>query len=100
MNELNAIAAIAERDLMKFLRDRTRLISTFVLPFLLMAVLGGALQVNLGRSSRFNFVCFTFLLVLGRTISHSAAGGLAWLAAHRFDDFPHALFASPLSRYP
>ena len=36
MNEVYAIAAMAERDLMKFLRDRTRLISTFVLPFLLM----------------------------------------------------------------
>jgi ABC-2 type transport system permease protein len=99
MNELNAIAAIAERDLLKFVRDRTRLISTFVLPFLLMGVLGGALQMNLGRAAGFNFVGFTFTGVLGMTIFQSAAGGMAWLAEDRFNDFAQEIFVSPVSRY-
>jgi len=99
MNELNAIAAIAERDLMKFLRDRSRLIGTFVLPFLLMGLLGGTLQANLGRAAGFNFIGFTFTGVLGMTIFQSAASGMAWLAEDRFNDFAQEIFVSPVSRY-
>lgn len=99
MNELYAIAAIAERDLMKFLRDRARLISTFILPFLLIGVLGGSLQMNLGRAAGFNFVGFTFTGVLGMTIFQSAASGMAWLAEDRFNDFAQEIFVSPVSRY-
>ncbi len=99
MNELNAIAAIAERDLMKFLRDRTRLIGTFVLPFLIMGLLGGTLQLNLGKAAGFNFVGFTFTGVLGMTIFQSTAGGMAWLSEDRFNDFAQEIFVSPVSRY-
>lgn len=99
MNELNAIAAIAERDLMKFLRDRPRLIGTFVLPFGLMGLLGGTLQANLGRAAGFNFIGFTFTGVLGMTIFQSAASGMAWLAEDRFNDFAQEIFVSPVSRY-
>ena len=99
MNELYSIAAMAERDLMKFLRDRARLVSTFVLPFLLIGVLGGSLQMNLGRSVGFNFVGFTFTGVLGMTIFQSTASGMAWLAEDRFNDFAQEIFVSPVSRY-
>jgi ABC-2 type transport system permease protein len=91
MNELHAIAAIAERDLLKFFRDRGRLIGTFVLPF--------ALQANLGRTAGFNFIGFTFTGVLGMTIFQSAASGMAWLAEDRFNDFAQEMFVSPVSRY-
>ena len=99
MNELNAIAAIAERDLMKFLRDRSRLIGTFILPFLIMGLLGGTLQMNLGQAAGFNFVGFTFTGVLGMTIFQSTAGGMAWLSEDRFNDFAQEIFVSPVSRY-
>ena len=99
MNEIYAVAAMAERDLMKFVRDRTRLISTFVLPVLLIGVLGGSLQMNLGRSVGFNFVGFTFTGVLGMTIFQSTASGMAWLAEDRFNDFAQEIFVSPVSRY-
>ena len=99
MNELNAIAAIAERDLMKFLRDRPRLISTFVLPFLLVGVLGGSLQLNLGSAIGFNYVGFTFTGVLGMTVFQSTASGMAWLSEDRFNDFAQEIFVSPVSRY-
>ncbi len=99
MSELSALAAIAERDLMKFLRDRPRLITTFVLPFLLIGVLGGSLQLNLGGSVGFNFVGFTFTGVLGMTVFQSTASGMAWLSEDRFSDFAQEIFVSPVSRY-
>src|SRR5437773_10199040 len=99
MNELNAIAAIAERDLFKFLRDRARLIGAFVFPFLLMFLMGGTLQLNLGKAAGFNFIGFTFTGVLGMTIFQSASQGIASLLEDRQNVFAQEIFVSPISRY-
>lgn len=53
MRELHAILAIAQRDLMKLLRDRPRLVTTLIFPLLFIGILGGSLQANLGRSVGF-----------------------------------------------
>jgi ABC-2 type transport system permease protein len=99
VNEINAVAAIASRDLFKFLRDRSRLIGTFVLPFLLMGLMGGTLQLNLGRAAGFNFVGFTFTGVLGMTIFQSSSQGVVSLLEDRQNDFAQEIFVSPVSRY-
>jgi ABC-2 type transport system permease protein len=99
MNDLSAVAAIASRDLFKFLRDRARLIGTFVFPFLLMFLMGGTLQLNLGKAAGFNFIGFTFTGVLGMTIFQSSAQGIASLLEDRQNDFAQEIFVSPVSRY-
>jgi ABC-2 type transport system permease protein len=99
MNEMSAIAAIASRDLLKFMRDPTRLIGTFVVPFLMMFLLGGTLQNNLGKAAGFNFIGFTFTGVLGMTVFQSAAQGIASLLEDRQNDFAQEVFVSPVSRY-
>src|SRR5579859_642538 len=99
MNELNAIAAIASRDVLKFLRDRGRLIGAFVFPFLIMFLMGGTLQLNLGKSAGFNFIGFTFTGFLGMTLFQSTAQGLTSLMEDRLNDFAQELFVSPVSRY-
>ena len=53
MTELSAIAAIATRDLVKFLRDRSRLVLAVLVPFLLLFLLGSTVQLNLGRAAGF-----------------------------------------------
>ena len=60
MRELNAIMAIAYRDLLKFLRDPARMVSTFVFPVVFIGALGGSLQATFGRASDFNLLTFTF----------------------------------------
>src|SRR5579859_4623991 len=99
MNELNAIAAIASRDVLKFLHDRGRLIGAFVFPFLIMFLMGGTLQLNLGKAAGFNFIGFTFTGVLGLTVFQSSAQGLASLLEDRQNDFAQEMFVSPVSRY-
>lgn len=99
MTELGAIAAIATRDLLKFLRDRGRLVLAVLVPFLLMFLLGDTLQRNLGRAVGFNFVGFTFTGVLGMTIFQSSMQGLASLLDDRQNDFAQELFVAPISRY-
>ncbi|MGH2345612.1 MAG: ABC transporter permease [Chloroflexota bacterium] len=99
MNELSAMAAIAGRDLLKFLRDRSRVVLSFLVPFLLMFLLGGTVQRNLGSATGFNFISFTFTGVLGMTIFQSSVQGIASLLDDRQNDFARELFVAPVSRY-
>jgi ABC-2 type transport system permease protein len=99
MSEIGPVMAIAQRDLMKLLRDRPRLITTLVSPLLLVGVLGGSLQANLGRSVGFNFLAITFTGVLGMTLFQSSAQGVISLINDRENDFSQEMFVSPVSRY-
>jgi ABC-2 type transport system permease protein len=99
MSELSPVLAIAQRDFMKLLRDRPRLVTTLVFPLLLIGVLGGSLQANLGRSVGFNFLAFTFTGVFGQTLFQTTAQGVMSLISDRENDFSQEMFVSPISRY-
>jgi ABC-2 type transport system permease protein len=96
---VNGIVAIAARDLQKFLRDPARLIAAIVFPFALMFLMGGTLQLNLGRAAGFNFIGFTFTGLLGMTLFQSTALGITSLMEDRQNDFAQEVFVSPVSRY-
>jgi ABC-2 type transport system permease protein len=99
MNEFSAIATIATRDLVKFLRDRSRLALAVLVPFLLMFLLGSTVQRTLGHAPGFNFIAFTFTGVLGMMVFQSSVQGLASLLDDRQNDFAQELFVAPVSRY-
>ena len=99
MTEPSPILTIASRDLLKLLRDRTRLVFTLVFPFIFIVLMGGTLQGNLGRAAGFNFIGFIFTGVLGMTLFQSAAQGLISLIEDRETDFSQEMFVSPISRY-
>jgi ABC-2 type transport system permease protein len=99
LTELSAILTIASRDLLKLLRDRSRLVFTLVFPFIFIGLMGGTLQGNLGKAAGFNFIGFIFTGVLGMTLFQSAAQGLISLIEDRQNDFSQEMFVSPVSRY-
>lgn len=99
MTEVNAISTLAYRDLLKFLRDVPRLVSTLVFPLVFIIALGGSLQANLGEDVGYNFLVFTFTGVLAQTLFQSAALGLISLIEDRENDFSQEIFVSPISRY-
>jgi ABC-2 type transport system permease protein len=99
MNELSAVLTVASRDVVKLLRDRTRLIFPFVFPLAFVGLMGGTLQSNLGRATGFNFIGFIFTGVLGMTLFQSAAQGLISLVQDRENDFSQAMVVAPISRY-
>ena len=99
MTELSAILTIASRDLLKLLRDRSRLVFTLVFPFIFIGLMGGTLQGNLGKAAGFNFIGFIFTGVLGMTLFQSAAQGIISLIDDRENDFSQEMFVSPVSRY-
>src|SRR5690349_13918025 len=99
MMELSAVAAVATRDVYKFLRDRSRVALAVLLPFLLLVLLGTTVQLNLGRAVGFDYLTFTFSGVLGLTLFQSSMQGLASLLDDRQNDFAQELFVAPVSRY-
>lgn len=98
-NELNAVMAIAYRDLLKFLRDRGRIVGTVIFPIVFIGALGGSLQATFGQSSQINLLVFTFTGVLAQTLFQTTAFGLISLIQDRESDFTQEVFVSPISRY-
>ncbi len=97
--ELNAIIMLAYRDLIRFLKDRPRLLISFIFPILFVGVLGGSLQSNLGENIGFNFMTFVFTGVLAQTLFQSTASGIISLIEDRENNFSQEIFVSPVSRY-
>ena len=99
MSELNAIIAISYRDLLKLLRDPARIAASFISPLLLIGILGGTFQTNLGKNLGFDFMLFVFTGILAQTLFTSAAQGVISLMEDREYDFSQDIFVSPISRY-
>src|SRR5260370_11578100 len=96
MHELNVVVALAGRDLLKFFRDPGRMIAAGIFPFVTIFLLGGTLQLNLGKAAGFNFIGFTVTRFLGVTLLPSTAHGFTSLMDHRRNDFAQTLIGSPV----
>lgn len=99
MRHINAILTIALRDYLKFLRDRGRIIATFIFPIMFIGVLGNSLQGSFAADAGYNFLGFVFTGVLGQTLFQSTASGIISLIQDRTSDFSQELFVSPVSRF-
>jgi ABC-2 type transport system permease protein len=97
--EVTAVLAISQRDLLKFLRDRTRMVATFIFPLIFIGALGGSLQATFGGAADFNLLEFTFTGVLAQTLFQTTAFGLISLIEDRENDLTQEIFVSPISRY-
>ena len=97
--EFQSILAIAYRDVVKFLRDRNRLIATFIFPILFIGILGSSFQSGLGEALGYDYRLFVFLGVIGQTLFQSTAAGIISLTEDREQDFAQEIFVSPISRF-
>ena len=99
MQTINAILTIAYRDITKLLRDRSRILASFIFPIIFIGVLGTSLQQNIGGGLGYNFLVFVFIGVLGQTLFQSTASGIISLVEDRQNDFAQEMFIAPISRY-
>ena len=99
MSELSGILTLAHRDLIKLLRDRTRIIADFSFPLIFIGILGPTLQAGFGEVAGVNLLHFIFTGVLAQTVWQSTALGVIFLLADRENDFSQEIFVSPISRY-
>jgi ABC-2 type transport system permease protein len=96
--QLGGLAAIAERDMLKLLRDRARLAVNLAFPMFLVAGLGSLLQPTVGRATGLNAVTLAFTGVLAATLFQSAAAGMISVVEDRETDFARVLFVTPVWR--
>jgi len=99
MSELSGVLTLAHRDLIKLLRDRTRIVADFSFPLIFIGILGTTLQAGFGAASGINLMQYVFTGVLAQTIWQSGALGVISLIADREQDFSQEIFVSPISRY-
>jgi ABC-2 type transport system permease protein len=96
--QLGSVAAIAQRDVLKLLRDRPRLAVNLAFPLFLVAGLGSLLQPTVGVVTGLNAVTLAFTGVLAATLFQSAAAGMISIVEDRETDFARVLFVTPVSR--
>jgi len=96
--QLSGLAAIAQRDVLKLLRDRPRLAVNLAFPLLLVAGLGSLLQPTVGLVTGLNAVTLAFTGVLAATLFQSAAAGMISIVEDRETDFARVLFVTPVAR--
>jgi ABC-2 type transport system permease protein len=96
--ELSGVAAIAQRDVTKLLRDRPRMAVNLAFPVLLIGGLGAVLQPTVGRVTGLNAVTLAFTGVLAASLFQSAAAGMISIVEDRENDFSRELFVTPVSR--
>ena len=99
MRDINAILTIAARDFTKLLRDKPRIIVSFIFPIIFLGGLGGGLQANLGKAAGYDLLTFVFTGVFTQVLFQSTAAGIISLIEDRENDFSQEIFVSPISRY-
>jgi ABC-2 type transport system permease protein len=97
-SELSALGIIAQRDVIKLIRDRPRLAVNLAFPVLLIAGLGGLLQATVGRVTGLSTITLSFTGVLAASLFQSAAAGMISIVEDRENDFSRELFIAPVSR--
>jgi ABC-2 type transport system permease protein len=96
--EISAALAIAQRDVIKLIRDRPRLAVNLAFPVLLIAGLGGLLQATVGKVTGLSTITLAFTGVLAASLFQSCAAGMISIVEDRENDFSRELFIAPVSR--
>ena len=97
-HQLSGLAIIAQRDVIKLLRDRPRLAVNLAFPILLIGGLGSVLQPTVGQVTGLNAVTLAFTGVLAASLFQSAAAGMISIVEDRENDFSRELFVTPVAR--
>lgn len=96
---LNSIIVIAYRDVLKFFKDKSRIVATFIFPAVFIGILGKSFQASTGKFVPYDPLFFVFTGVIAQTLFQSSAQGIISLIEDRENDFSQEIFVSPISRY-
>ncbi|WP_163970335.1 ABC transporter permease [Oceanobacillus halotolerans] len=104
---MEGIFAIWQRDILKFFRDRSRLIGSFAMPFMFLILFGsgmsGAMSSMLGGSEAgalrdFDFVEFMFPGIIGMTVFNTAIFSALSVVQDKEFGYMREILVSPMSR--
>ena len=98
MSEVRGIYTLWKRELLRFLRERTRLVSSVVTPVLWLIIFGTGLGLSLGHSTGFNYQEFIFPGIIAQTLLFTAMFmGISVIWDKQFG-FMKEILVAPISR--
>lgn len=97
--ELNHTLMLATRDLLKFLRDKGRILGTFIFPIVFLGIFAVTLDAGIGSQQLgFSYVDYVFSGLILQIIFQSSFMGIVSLITDREKDFSMSIFVAPISR--
>ncbi|MBN9104565.1 MAG: ABC transporter permease [Propionibacteriaceae bacterium] len=97
--ELNAVVAVAARDITITLKSPATLVMSLVMPLLMMGMIGGNLMQNMAGGLDFNFGTFMLVGMLINMLFMMTTMGMVTLVDDSDDNYSAELLVSPVSRY-
>jgi ABC-2 type transport system permease protein len=97
--ELNAVFAIAWREVLRAIKSPVSLAVTIVFPVIFMGILGGSISQNLGSALPYAYLPFMLIGMIANTLYQGTITGVTNLVEERENDFTAELFVAPISRY-
>lgn len=92
--------SLAQRDILKFSRDRGRMLSSIIFPMVFLAIFATTLDAGIGKGTLgFSYVDYVFSGLLLQSVFQSSFMGIVSLIADREKDFSMSIFVSPASRF-
>lgn len=97
--EINAVITIAARDITIGLRSPGSIIMSFVMPLIMMGMLGGSLAQNMAGGLGFDYSKFMLVGMLINMLFMVTTMGMTSLVEDHTTDFTQEMLVSPVSRY-
>jgi ABC-2 type transport system permease protein len=99
VKEINAAAAIAGRELLRFIKNPLFLILNLTFPVIFIGLFGGGISQNLSAGLPYDVMKFVLLGMAAALLYQSAMSGVISLMEDRETDFTQEIFVAPISRY-
>ena len=96
--EIRTIAMVWERELIRFVRTRTRILSSFVQPVLFLFVLGYGMSTLVGTTAGFTFKQFVFPGIVAMSVVMTAMFSAISIVWDREFGFLREMVVAPVSR--
>jgi len=98
-SDFNAIYVVVARELIKFVRERGRLISTLVRPLIWLFLVGGGMSRVVSPTMGVPYMQFIFPGIIGMTILFSSIFSLISIIWDKEFGFMKEMLAAPVSRF-
>jgi ABC-2 type transport system permease protein len=96
--ELRTVGMVWERELIRFFRTRSRILSSFIQPILFLFVLGYGMSTLVGSTAGFDFKKFLFPGIVAMTVITTAISSAISIVWDREFGFLREMLVAPVSR--
>ncbi|MDR1422719.1 MAG: ABC transporter permease [Coriobacteriales bacterium] len=97
--ELNSVLSITARDITLVVKDPTVLVTSLIMPLLMMGMIGGNLMQNMAGGLGFDFGEFMLVGMFINMLFMSTTMGMSTLVDDHEIDYTQEMLVAPVSRY-